>query len=91
MQRSFDAFLEERGVDAELGEFLMKALEDKEQREYASDSLPCLSTIKTASILSEPLPFLRSARTLVCRIQADWTSLPLGHEFRALLCLCQVF
>jgi len=33
VQAAFDAYLTERGVDAEFGEYLMKLAADKEQRE----------------------------------------------------------
>ena len=34
LQQAFTAYLEERGVNAELGRFVMDFSEDKEQREY---------------------------------------------------------
>jgi hypothetical protein len=34
VQTAFDAYLAERGIDAEFGEYLMKLAADKEQREY---------------------------------------------------------
>ena len=34
LQEAFTAYLEERGVNAELGQFIMDYSEDKEQREY---------------------------------------------------------
>ena len=33
MQTAFDAYLVERGIDADFGEYLMKLAADKEQRE----------------------------------------------------------
>jgi Mitochondrial glycoprotein len=33
VQTAFDAYLEERGIDADFGEYLMKLAADKEQRE----------------------------------------------------------
>lgn len=34
LQQAFTTYLEERGVNAELGRFVMDFSEDKEQREY---------------------------------------------------------
>ena len=34
LQEAFTSYLEERGVNAELGQFIMDYSEDKEQREY---------------------------------------------------------
>ena len=34
MQKAFTDYLEERGVDAELGEYLLQAADSKEQKEY---------------------------------------------------------
>lgn len=36
MQKAFEAYLRERGVDEKLGEYLMAAINDKEQREYVA-------------------------------------------------------
>ena len=35
VQTAFDAYLVERGIDADFGEYLMKLAADKEQRECA--------------------------------------------------------
>jgi len=34
MQRAFVEYLEERGIDAPLGEYLLEAADSKEQKEY---------------------------------------------------------
>lgn len=36
VQKALEAYLRERGVDEKLGEYLMAAINDKEQREYVS-------------------------------------------------------
>jgi len=34
MQKAFVDYLEERGIDAELGDYLLQAADSKEQKEY---------------------------------------------------------
>ncbi len=36
LQQSFESYLRERGVDEKLGEYIMAAVNDKEQREYVA-------------------------------------------------------
>ena len=36
VQKGFQEYLEERGIDNELGDYLIAISEDKEQREYIS-------------------------------------------------------